>query len=238
MQTTTLLGSRDVAEGTREFSFKRPEGFTYRAGQTIDLTLINPPETDDEGNSRTFSLVSAPHEPDLRITTRLRDTAFKRTLKNMPVGTELSLDGPFGSFTLHENTERPAVFLAGGIGVTPFHSMIADATERSLPHHIYLFFSNRRPEDAAFLDEFEAFQKQNPNFKLVATMTDMEHSARPWTGETGYIDAEMLRRHLPKEGSPIYYLAGPQSMVAAMRTTLNGIGVSNDDIRFEEFAGY
>lgn len=238
MQTTTLLAHRLVAEGTMEFSFARPAGFAYQAGQTVDLTLIDPPETDAEGNKRTFSLVSAPHEEQLRITTRLRDTAFKRALRDMPIGSEIMLEGPFGSFTLHENAARPAVFLAGGIGITPFHSIITDATKRALPHRLFLFFSNRRPEDAAFLDDFRACAAENPNFTLVATMTDMEQSAEEWTGEQGYVDAAMLARHLPADADAIYYLAGPQAMVTAMRTMLNESGVSNDDIRFEEFAGY
>jgi ferredoxin-NADP reductase len=233
----SFVGKREIAEGTMEFSFARPEGFTYQAGQTVDLTLSNPPETDAEGNMRTFSLTSAPHESVLRIATRMRDTAFKRTLKNMEPETLISAEGPFGSFMLHENTSRPAVFLSGGIGITPFHSMISDATERNLPHQIYLFYSNRRPEDAAYMDELTTCAKRNPNFFFIPTMTDMEKSSQTWEGERGYIDAEMVRKYVP-EGMPVYYLAGPQTMVTAMRTLLNGMGVSNDDIRFEEFAGY
>jgi ferredoxin-NADP reductase len=236
--TTKLLEKRPIAEGTMEFTFARPDGFAYEAGQTIDLTLMNPPQTDAEGNSRTFSLVSAPHESVLKIATRMRDTAFKRTLKDMASGTELSFEGPFGSFMLHENTARPAVFLAGGIGITPFHSMLADAAHRALPHMMLLFYSNRRPEDAAFFDELTAFAQENPHFSFVPTMTDMEKSAQPWTGETGYIDAAMLARHVPQGTQPVYYLAGPQAMITAMRTMLTGSGVSGDDIRFEEFAGY
>ncbi len=238
MNTTTLVGKREVAEGTMEFSFVRPDDFTYQAGQTIDVTLIDPVETDAEGNKRTFSLVSSPHEPMLRIATRMRDTAFKRMLKAMEPGTEISVEGPFGSFLLHENAARPAVFLAGGIGITPFRSIIGDASERRLAHRLFLFFSNRRPEDAAFLDELQALEKQNPQFTLTATMTQMEASAVPWEGERGFIDATMLKRILPKGAAPVYYLAGPQGMVTAMRTMLNQSGVSNDDIRFEEFAGY
>ncbi|MGE5541085.1 MAG: ferredoxin--NADP reductase [Bacillota bacterium] len=238
MEKLTYQSKREIAEGTMEFTFSRPEGFNYQAGQTIDLTLINLPEMDAEGNMRTFSLVSAPHEPVLKTATRMRDTAFKRTLKHMEPGTEIGYEGPFGSFLLHENTSRPAVFLAGGIGITPFHSMISDATHRALPHTIFLFYSNRRPEDAAFLDELQGFAEKNPNFTLVATMTDMEKSNQTWEGERGYIDASMLSRHLSPDVNPVYYLAGPQTMVTAMRTMLNGMGVSNDDIRFEEFAGY
>jgi ferredoxin-NADP reductase len=210
----------------------------YEAGQTVDITLVNPAETDAEGNMRTFSLASAPHEPVLKIATRMRDTAFKRNLKNMAEGTEVSFEGPFGSFTLHENVTRPAVFLSGGIGITPFHSMISDATKRLLPHRIFLFYSNRRPEDAAYLDELASFEKENPNFTLIATMTNMEKSAREWKGETGYVDAAMLGRHLPQNTTPVYYLAGPQGMVLALRDMLTGSGISKDDIRYEEFSGY
>ena len=238
MHATRLKEKRDIAEGTMEFTFARPDGFGYRAGQTIDLRLIYPPETDAEGNFRTFSLVSAPHEPVLKIATRIRDSAYKRVLAAMPEGTPLSFEGPFGSFFLHENAARPAIFLSGGIGITPFRSILSDAAERALPHRIALLYANRRPEDAAFLDELEAFAAKHPNFTLIPTMTGMETSREPWGGARGHIDASMLARHVPAGTSPVYYLAGPSAMVMAMRSMLIGNGVSGDDIRFEEFAGY
>src|SRR6185437_7112702 len=111
------------------------------------------------------------------------------------------------SFTLHENTKRAAVFLSGGIGITPFHSIIKDATEKKLPHKLILFYSNRRPEDTAFLTELQDLAKQNPNFTLVATMTDMEKSAQKWEGERGYITVEMLKKYVTDDMNPIYYLA-------------------------------
>jgi ferredoxin-NADP reductase len=236
--TTTLLRHEAVADGTMRFYFAKPAGFEYRAGQTIDLTLVNPPETDAEGNTRTFSLVSAPQDETLSIATRMRESAFKRVLKALPEGTDVQVDGPMGSFFLQENTSRPAVFLAGGIGVTPFHSMIVDAAHLQSAHELYLFYSNRRPEDAAFLSELSAIAAHYPRFHFVPTMTDMEKSSQSWEGERGYITAEMLQKYLPQGSMPIYYLAGPPTMVTAMRTLLNGMGVSNDDIRTEEFAGY
>lgn len=238
MQKTRLLKKETVAEGTMRFTLAKPDGFTYQAGQTIDLTLINPPETDVEGNARTFSLVSAPHEADLGIATRMRGTSFKRVLGAMEEGTEIAFEGPFGSFVLHENSARPAVFIAGGIGITPFHSIIADATERKLPHTIILLYSNRRPEDATFLEELRGFTKQNEKFTFAATMTEMEKSAQSWDGERGHIDLPMLARHVPADAEPIYYLAGPPMMVLAIRDMLKGSGISGDDIRFEEFSGY
>ncbi len=114
-----LKSKREIAEGTMAFYFEKPEGFVYKAGQSADCTLINPAETDAEGNTRALSLASAPYEDDLMFATRMRDTAFKRILKTMEPGTELTLDAPHGSFTLHNNVSIPAVFLTGGIGVTP-----------------------------------------------------------------------------------------------------------------------
>ncbi len=235
---TKLLKSDTVAEGTMTFTFEKPEGFVYKAGQSIDLYLINPPETDAEGNKRAYSLSSAPNDADLLIATRMRDTAFKRVLKSLPPGSELTLEGPFGEMTLHEDTSRPAVFLAGGIGITPFYSMALDAATHQLPHRITLFYSNRRPEDTAFLTELQALPAQNTNFTFVGTMTDMEHSTREWNGETGYITKDMLLKYISLDEHPVFYMAGPPAMVTAMRTMLNDAGVSNDDIRTEEFTGY
>lgn len=234
--TIKLINHEEVAEGTMAFHFEKPAGFTYKAGQNVDMFLINPPETDAEGNKRTFSLASSPSEDRLTIATRLRDTAFKRVLKNMAPGTEVEIDGPMGDVTLHNNVAKPAVLLAGGIGITLFHSMVKDAAERNLPHKIFLFYSNRRPEDAAFLEELQTIK--NPNYTFVGTMTDMEHSQKPWTGETGYINKDMLAKYIADLALPIYYIAGPPAMVAALKEMLLGAGADEDNIRIEEFAGY
>jgi ferredoxin-NADP reductase len=133
---------------------------------------------------------------------------------------------------------KPAVFLAGGIGVTPFSSIIRQAAQEKLRHKLYLFYSNRSPEDAAFMKDLQALEKQNPNFSLVPTMTEMGKSHEAWEGETGFINREMLARHLPELNGPIYYVAGPPAMVTAMRDMLVAGGVDSDDVRSEEFAGY
>ncbi|HVW71898.1 MAG TPA: FAD-dependent oxidoreductase [Candidatus Paceibacterota bacterium] len=234
---TTITGTRQVARGTMEFALARPEALVFEAGHTIDLTLVNPPETDVEGNRRTFSILSAPHEPELRIATRIRDSAFKRVLAAARVGTEVELEGPFGSYTLHENAARPAVFLAGGIGITPFHAMAADAAARNLPHRLILFYSSRRKEDAAYLEELERIAAAHPRFTFVPTLT-ADDPASDWNGERGRVDAAMLARHIPAGVFPVYYLAGPQRMVLATRDLLAATGVSRDDIRYEEFSGY
>jgi ferredoxin-NADP reductase len=233
-----LKGREQVAEGTMAFHFEKPAGFEFRAGQAMDVTLLDPPESDSEGNTRTFSIASTPFESDLMTATRMRDTAFKRSLSKVPLGTPVKVDSATGSLTLHKNSAKPAVFLAGGIGITPFHSIVRQADRERLPHHLYLFYSNRRPEDAAFLDTLLQSEKTNPNFRLIATMTDMSRSQRDWNDETGFISREMLSRYLDKLQGPIYYIAGPPAMVAAMRKMLVEAAADEDDIRTEEFAGY
>jgi len=236
--TATLTKREEIAEGTMAFHFAKPADFEFRAGQSIDLTLLNPSETDAEGNTRAFSIASAPFDSDLMIATRMRDTAFKRVLRTAEPGLKFRIEGPSGSFVLHRKAEKPAVLLAGGIGITPFLSIIRQAAHDRAPHQMYLFYSNRRPEDAAFLDRLAEAAQQNPNFHLISTMTEMDKSQREWKGETGFINKELVAKHLATLDGPIYYLAGPPAMVAAIRRILTEAGVDEDDIRTEEFSGY
>jgi ferredoxin-NADP reductase len=233
-----LLNRVEVAEGTMAFHFEKPPGFNFKPGQSSDLTLMDPPEIDSEGNTRTFSIASAPFEDQLMFATRMRDTAFKRSLRKVPLGTGVKIDSPMGSFTLHKNSSKPAVFLTGGIGITPFLSIVRQADHDRLPHKLHLFYSNRRPEDTPFLDALQAFEKSNPNFQLVCTMTQMQQSKKEWKGERGSINQEIVSRHLTNLQEPIYYIAGPPAMVTDMRKMLVTSSVDEDDIRTEEFAGY
>jgi ferredoxin-NADP reductase len=237
-QPSKLLRREEVAEGTMAFHFEKPSGFNFKPGQSADVTLNNPPETDAEGNIRTFSIASPPFENELVFATRMRDTAFKRSLKTVPIATEVKIAPAAGSFTLHKNPAKPAVFLAGGIGITPFLSIVRQADRDRLSQALYLFYSNRRPEDAAFLSTLQALEKTNPNFRLICTMTEMAKSKKEWKGETGFIIKEMLLKYLSRLQGPIYYTAGPPALVTAMREMLTASSVDEDDIRSEEFAGY
>jgi ferredoxin-NADP reductase len=235
--TIQLKDKKEIATGTMAFYFNKPDGFTYKAGQFGDFTLINPGDTDDEGNVRGFSLSSAPFEGDLMLATRMRDTAYKRYLKTMPIDTVITMDAPYGSFTLQNNTKIPAVFLSGGIGITPVRSIILQATHDKTAHRIFLFYANKTPKDAAFLDELAAARQSNPNFTFVASMTNAEGS-KEWQGERGVFTREMLQKYIGDLTLPIYYVSGPAAMVTAIRKTLNDAGVDDDNIRTEEFPGY
>jgi ferredoxin-NADP reductase len=233
----TLVGREPVAERTMAFRFAKPADWTYRAGQFVDITLLDPPETDADGNTRGFSISSAPSENVIMITTRLRDTAFKRVLQGMPLGTPVKIEGPFGDLRLH-NAARPAVVLTGGIGITPFRSILLEMIRTGgLRYRVVVFYANRRPQDAAFLDELRELAMEDPNLTIVPTMSGLK-AADPWGGERGHIDASMLGRHLDGVTDSIYYLTGPPGMVKGLGTMLVESGVDEDDIRTEEFTGY
>jgi ferredoxin-NADP reductase len=224
-----LTRSETVAEETQAFHITRPRGFEYRAGQSM-LVALN-------GATHVFSIASAPHEAELMFATRMRRTDYKRALARAGNSARLRIDGPHGVMTLHDDARRPAVFLAGGVGITPFLSMARHAAHARLPHHIFLFYSNRRPQDAPFLDELAALQRANPAFRLIATVTQAD-AAQNWSGEIGPIGRNLLERHLGDLTSPLYYYAGPPGLAMAMQSMLGALGVREDDMRSEEFYGY
>ncbi|MBM7457172.1 ferredoxin-NADP reductase [Oceanisphaera litoralis] len=233
-----LKRKQQVAEGTLALYFDKPDGFSFKAGQCVRLGLVDPPETDDEGQARILSLASTPGEPELMVATRIRDSAFKRVLKTLEPGADLTLKGPYGDFTLPGDPTRELVFITGGIGITPVRSMLLQAIAEHKGRKIILFYANRRPEDAAFLDELTQACATDPNCTLVAAMSQAERSAQHWQGECGHVDRAMLARHLTDITRPVYYLDGPPGLVAAMRTMLVDAGVAEDQLRTEEFAGY
>ena len=233
-----LAAREDVAEGTMAFHFDKPPGFTFKPGQAIDLVLPGEPASDAQNRRHTFSIASAPFEDELAVATRMRESAYKRMLGALPAGAVLRLEGPFGSFTLHNDRSRAAVLVAGGIGITPFMSMLRQAAKDRLPQDLTLLYSNRRPEDAAFLAELLDLERQNRRFRLVATMTEMSRSSREWRGETRSIGEDLIRVVGAALPAPVYYLVGPPAMVDGVRKALAAAHIDDGDIRSEEFYGY
>jgi ferredoxin-NADP reductase len=223
-----LRGREAVAEGTMAFRFDKPAGFAFKAGQSVSLALIDPPAEPNSAR-RTFSLASAPFEDQLMVATRMREgSAFKRALQALPIGAAARLTGPLGAMTLHEDGARAAVLIAGGIGITPFRSLLLQAEHARLAHPLLLAYSNRQRGHAAFLGELENLERRNARFRLLARMTDAE----------GFIDEEALTRFTRDAPAPVYYLAGPPAMVQAMKPILARMGAGAADVRSEEFYGY
>ena len=236
---TKLIARNEVAEGTMAFALERPATFDFRAGQFMVVVLPDPPHTDAEGNRRVFSIASPPQDTTrLLLATRMTGTAFKRSLAEVPLGTPIDLSGPAGDFVLHEDASRPAVFIAGGIGITPFRSMLQDAVSRRLTHRITLIYSNRTPEGAAFHEEFVRLAQTHANLTYVPTMTQADKARQPWGGERGHLNADFLRSHIPESATSIFYLAGPPGLVAAVTKAMSEAGVDPAHVRSEEFAGY
>lgn len=234
----TLIRKQTVAEDTLAFYFEKPHDFSFKPGQCVRLILIDPPQTDGEGNGRYLSLASTPDESELMVATRIRNSAFKQVLSSLKPGANVTLKGPYGDFTLPEHPPKSVVFITGGIGITPVRSMLLQAMADHDRQPMTLFYANRRPEDAAFLDELTQACINRANCTLVATMSKMQQSSLSWQGEQGHVDQAMLERYLDDLTAPVYYLDGPPELVAAMKNMLSQAGVSEDQVRTEEFAGY
>ena len=228
---------REVAKGTLFVLFDLlGEEVDFRPGQYFWLTLLDPPYDDERGPRRHISVATSPNERGaLGLATRLRDTAFKRSLAELPVGTEVEVEHPKGEFVLPPETDLPYVFIAGGIGITVFRSMLLYIAEESLPHRVTLVYSNRDRESTAFLDELTELARRHENIELVLTMTDDEG----WDGETRIVGPELLRDHLDSDLAGYrYLLAGPPGMVEAVTGSLREAGIPEDHIRPERFSGY
>src|SRR5580692_5897276 len=234
----TLVDRQRIARDTMASWFDtNGASFGFRAGQHADFVFAHPGVEGESDNSRTFSLASSPLDKrPVMIAMRMRKSEFKAALKSATLGTKFIVSRPRGSFTLHRDITRPAVFLAGGIGIAPIRSILQQAAQERLPHKLYLFYSNREADDAAFLEELESVTAQNPNFTLIPTVTG--HRTLAWPYEKGHINRGMLRRYLLGLKGPVYYIAGPSGMVSAMTGILSVSGVSDDDIRTEEFGDY
>jgi len=228
---------RDVAKGTLMVVFDllgRDVGFI--PGQYFWVTLLDPPYEDEKGPKRHISVVTSPNERGvLGLCTRIRDTAFKRSLAELEVGSEVEVEEPKGSFLLPEDTSQDYVFVAGGIGITVFRCMLRYIAEENLPHRVTLIYSNRDRESTAFLDELGELESSIPGLRVVLTMTEDPG----WDGETRRVDAAFLGDHLGDDLAAFrYYIAGPPGMVDGVAETLEASGVPEDRVVPGRFSGY
>ncbi len=228
---------REVAKGTLLVVFDlQGAELDFRAGQYFWVELLDSPYEDEKGLRRHISVVTSPTERGvLGLCTRLRDTAFKKTLAELEVGDEVEVEEPKGDFVLPEDTSRPYVFVAGGIGITVFRSMLRYIADRGGPYRVTLVYSNRDRESTPFLDELQELERTLPGFKLVLTMTQDEG----WEGESRYIGADLLNEHLDGElGDYSYLIAGPPPMVETAVEALASQGVPEGQVLPDRFSGY
>jgi ferredoxin-NADP reductase len=233
----TIRETREVARGTLLVTFDLGgEDVDFRPGQYFFVTLPDRGHADERGLRRHFSVVTAPGERGiLGLATRLRDSAFKQTLRELTVGTEVEVEEPKGSFLLPEDPSRPLVFVAGGIGITVFRSMLLHIRDERLPHRVTLVYSNRDRESTAFLDELRELETELPGLRLVLTMTDDPG----WAGESRRLDAAVLRELLGGGlAGSTFLVAGPPAMAEAVHEALLEAGADEAHVHVDRFSGY
>ena len=211
------------------------EEVDFVPGQYFWVELPDRGYHDERGLRRHISVVTSPNERGvLGLATRFRESAFKHTLSQLDVGDEVIVEEPKGDFRLPEDTSKEYVFVAGGIGITVFRSMLKYIAEENLPYHITLVYSNRDLESTAFLDEMRELEQQIEGMRMVLTMT---HDPT-WEGDSRRIDAEFLRELVGDLDEPIYLVAGPPAMVNSVGDSLEEAGVPEEQVVRSRFAGY
>lgn len=217
-------------EGIASFRFSRPDGYSFVPGQFLTLTL----STRDGVAAKHFSHADAPDDPVIEITTRLSGSAFKDALLALEPGTPVTISGPKGRLRVPEGADAIG-FLAGGVGITPAHSIIRDAASRHTGLQVALFFGNRDETCIPYASEFRRYGATVPGFLYVETL---DHPASGWTGESGFISAGLVRRYLAEPGSRHWIVAGPPPMVDAMKRVVAELDLLPDAVSYELFAGY
>jgi ferredoxin-NADP reductase len=233
----TVKEKQEVAKGTLLVTFDlHGEDVEFRPGQYFFVTLPDVGHQDEKGLRRHISVVTSPHEKGiLGLATRMRDSAFKRSLDEVPVGTEVEVEPPKGKFVLPEDASRPLVFVAGGIGITVFRSMLRYIHGERLSYDVTLIYSNRDRESTPFLEELQELERGEPSFRLVLTMTDDPE----WEGETRRIDAQLFRDYLGGDlNRYTFMVAGPPRMVEGMKEALREAGVDESNVMADNFTGY
>jgi ferredoxin-NADP reductase len=228
---------QEVAKGTLLVTFDLlGEKVTFKPGQYFFVTLPDVGHQDDKGLRRHITVVTSPNEKGvLGFATRMRDSAFKRSLRELPVGAEVDVEPPKGSFALPDDTSRPLVFIAGGIGITVFRSMLRYIREEQLPYRVTLIYSNRDRESTAFLDELRELEQALPDFRLILTMTQDPG----WDGETRKVDAEFVKDYLDGDLNQYTVLvAGPPNMVEGVQEALAEAGVDEENVVAARYSGY
>jgi ferredoxin-NADP reductase len=232
-----IKDKQEIAKGTLLVTFDLlGEEMDFTPGQYFHVTLPNLGDEDDRGLRRHITVVTSPNEKGvLGFATRMRDSAFKRTLSELPVGSEVDVEPPKGSFGLPEDPSRPLVFVAGGIGITVFRSMLRYISEEQLPYRMMLIYSNRDRESTAFLDELRELEQALPDFRLILTMTQDPR----WEEETRKVDAEFVQDYLGDDlNQYTFMVAGPPAMAEGVQRALAAAGVRNENVIVERYSGY
>ena len=206
--------------------------FDYKPGQYVMLELDV--ADSENGNTRPLSLASSPTEDFIMVSTKISESLFKKKFNSLKEGDIVKIKGPMGIFTLKEDAKE-IIFLGGGIVITPFRDMIKYAADRKLRIKMTLLYSNRMQSEIAYKKEWPLFEEQNPNLKVINTITD---DLQGWTGKIGRIDEKMIKEYCNDLTNAIFYICGPPPMVEGLGNLLKSMNVALQNIKIEKFAGY
>jgi len=220
---TDILSRKNVTDDILELTLSRPSGFYFLPGQYIQLGVPKLLQTDPRGKSRIFSITSSPSDDkSISVAFRISDSGFKQTLQTLPDGAPLLIQGPHGHFVFTEEVRRPVVFVAGGIGITPFLSMVRYALDIYFHRQMFILYSSR---DGAYLQLLRKLTNSRTNMHLITTKSRIDHNLiAQIAGEVG--------------DDALWYIAGPPGMAADIRHTAVQIGVADDHLLTDEFIGY
>jgi len=234
----TLRERHDIGPGIYSFAFALPPGFSHEPGQYADFALPLR-ASDGRGSRRAFSIASSPTEREVLIAARFPDrpSHYKTHLAAMKPGDSIIATEVSGEFVLPRNKRDKLAFIAGGVGITPFRSMIKYLADRGEPRDTALLYSARHEGDLAFRDVFwEAGKKVG--LKATYTLTGRDKVPESWSGERGRIDAAMIRRTIPDYRQRSYFVSGSPDFVEHVRRELHSIGVPRTKVRADPFEGY
>jgi ferredoxin-NADP reductase len=224
-----VVSSRRLTPTTHAIEVAKPKAFLFGPTQFTFLQLL----TEEGMDARPMSLATSPTRPHLEYAVRLSDSPYKRAFAALRPEDEVLVFGPIGDFVLHEL--RPAILVAGGIGVTPLKGMAEYATDRALPIPIRLVYSNPSEDEIVYRDELEALERRNAHFRVLHTLTGTD---RGWQGAAGRIHRNLLQEAARDLEDPIYYVSGTPGMVVGTLRLLREEGIPEGDIEVEAFRGY
>ena len=227
-----------VAQDVYDFVFEKTDRFAFHPGQYLEWTLGHP-HPDNRGNRRYFTIASAPTEKEIRIGIKFYNdpSSFKDALGSLNQGETIVASQLAGDFILPNDPNKKLAFIAGGIGVTPFRSMIKYLADMGERRSIVLFYANKSAQDIAYVDVFNDAARR-VGVRTVYTITDKNAIPRGWNGETGYIDKAMIAKEIPDFRERIFYISGPHAMVENYYSVLRTMGIPRRQIRTDYFPGF
>ncbi len=227
-----------VAMDTYDFIFESDQSLKFKPGQYLEWTLAHK-KSDSRGNRRYFTIASSPTEPEIRIGVKFYANAssFKKTLASMILGDKIVASQLAGEFTLPKDPSQKLVFIAGGIGITPFRSIIKYLLDKNEKRYITLLYSNKTESEIAYKDVFDEAEGRL-GIKTVYTLTDSESIPDTWNGERGFLDGRMIAKYVPDFKGNMFYISGPRSMVVSFENTLKKLGIPRSHVKIDFFPGF